>query len=156
MFFILGFAIFLATIGFVITILGGDIRFFLNLPTIIFIFIPLTGVLTATNSFKVFYGGLKAVIFPKEPISDELRGQAASLFRFLSKATIMIAVIMTLISLVNMLFSMDFADSNAIYCIGINIAASLISMLYAMILIVGIFEPVVFILKKRQATKERK
>ena len=151
--FILGFAIFLVFIGLVITILGGNVNDFLNLPSLLIILVPLAAVLTATKSFKVFYGGLRAMILPKEPITEELRGQAASLFRLLSKVTALAAALGVLICLVNMLMCLDFSDPLAIYHLGANIAAALILLVYGVFLIAAVFEPVVFNLKKRYDKK---
>jgi len=151
--FILGFAVFLVSSGLVITLLGGDVRDFLNLPSLLIILVPLAAVLTATKSFKVFYGGLRAMILPKEPITEDLRGQAASLFRLLSKVTALASALGVLICLVNMLMRLDFSDSAAIYNLGANIAASLILLVYGVFLIAAVFEPVVFNLKKRYEKK---
>ena len=151
--FVLGFAIVLICSCLTITVLGGNVTDFIQLPSLLILIIPLVAVLTATKSFKVFYGGLKAVVLPKEPITEELRGQAASLFRSLSKATAMISGIGVLISLMNMLMGLDFSEPNAINMMGSNIAAALVVMLYGLLLIVAVFEPVVFNLKKRQAKK---
>jgi len=153
--FLLGFAIYLVSTGCVIIILGGHVADFINLPSLLIILVPLLAVLTATRSFKVFYGGLRSVILPKEQIKEELRGQAASLFRLLSKITGMVSGIGVLISLVNLLFNMDFTDPHAISCLGVNIAASLILLLYGLLLIAAVFEPVVFILKKRRDTDRK-
>ena len=84
MFYLLGLAIFLLSVGATIVVLGGDLYYFMNLPTFLIIVLPLVGVLTATQNFKVFYAGVKAVLFPKEAISEDMRGKAASLFRYLS------------------------------------------------------------------------
>lgn len=149
MFYLLGLAIFLVSVGATITILGGDLLFFLNFPAILAILIPLTGVLTATQSFRTFGLGFKAVIFPGKPISEELRGKAASLFRFLSKITALSSAIILLICLINLL--MYWADNpEEIMNWGDNIAALVLSLLYGLTIIAAIFEPVVYILKKRQ------
>jgi len=153
--FLLGLAIFVLFTAFIIIALGGDVYNFINLPTILFIIVPLVGILTATRSFKVFGVGFKAIVFSKEPISEEMRGKAASLFRFLSKSTALIAALMVLICIINMLMNIDFNDPAVIPHIGTNVAASLVSMVYGVILIAAVFEPIVFILKKRQ-DKERK
>ena len=153
MFYLLGLAIFLFSVGSTIFILGGDLLYFLNLPTWLIIFVPLVGILTATQSFKVFGAGIKAVILPQQAISEDLRGKAASLFRFLSKVTALTSGIMVLICFVNILMNIDFSYPDAIYGLGINIAASLISLVYAFVLIAAVFEPIVFILKKRQNQK---
>ena len=151
--FILGFAIFLISSGLVVYILGGDVRDFLNLPSLLIILVPLAAVLTATKSFRVFYGGLRAMILPKEPITEELRGQAASLFRLLSKITALASVLGFLICLMNMLMNLDFESSAARYILGVNIASSLVLLVYGVILIAAVFEPVVFNLKKRYDKK---
>ena len=155
MFFILGLAIFLFGAFSAIGYLEGSMMFFVDPASLFIIILPLVGILTATQSFKVFAGGLKAAIFPDKPVSEDLRGKAASLFRFLSKTTALVMVIMTLIGLLLILYNIDFADPNMVTMIGSNIAIMLVLPVYGIILIAGVFEPVVFILKKRY-DKERK
>ena len=153
--FILGFAIFLICTFLTVIVLGGDWTSFINLPTLLMIFIPLAAVMTATKSFKIFYYGLKAMIFPKKPITEELRGQAASLFRLLSKATAIVSTIGFLISIINMLMGMDYSFPDLHFTIGAKIAAALLIYVYALFLIVAVFEPVVFNLKKRRDTERK-
>jgi len=148
--FILGFAIFLVCSCLTAILLGGNLLNYLNLPILLMILIPLVAVLTATKSFKVFYHGLKAVIVPKQPISEELRGQAASLFRLLSKSTAIISTIVFIISIVNTLTGLDYSYPDFRYAVGVKVAASLVIIIYGLFLIVAVFEPVVFNLKKRR------
>ena len=156
MFLLLGLAITLFIIGFVIQpFLGGDIVNFINLPSVLMIILPLAGILTATQSFKIFSEGFMAAVLPKKEISEEVRGQAASLFRFLSKATAFIGLIMVCISWISILMGLDFSDSNAIHMMFVNIAASLVPMFYAVILIFAVFEPTVFVLKKRHEPRRK-
>ena len=153
MFYLAGLAIFLFTSVSTVLFLGGDISTFFYGYTYLIMLILLAGVLTATQSFKVFYAGMKAVILPHKPMSEDMRGKAASLFRFLSKTTALIAGIMVLISLINMLFGLDFEDPQAISKIGVNAAYALVFLFQGLTLIAAVFEPVVFILKKRQGHK---
>ena len=146
--FILGFAIVLFGFLFGAAFLGGWLTDYVDLPSFLIIVIPLLGILTATKSFKVFYGGIKAVIWPKKAIPEELIGQAASLFRLLSKSTAIVSAVGFLVCLVNILFNLDMADPNAINIIGPNIAAGLITPMYGLTLIAALFEPMVFNLKK--------
>ena len=147
----LGFVIFLLGTMFVIAILGGRPLDYLDPATMLLILLPLAAVLTATGSFKVFVAGWRAAHSPKEPISEELRGQAASLFRFLSKITMLAASLGMLISLINILYNLDFSQHGSIRWLPINIAASLLGLVYGLFLVAAFFEPVVFILKRRQA-----
>lgn len=156
--FLLGLAIMMFCLGFLATFGKAypmaSIAFFIDLPSLLIIIGPLVAVLTATQSFKVFYEGLRAALFPKTEISEEMRGRAASLFRLLSKTAAMAAAIGTLMGFLFILGEMDFEDVAIASKIARNIYVCLISPLYAMLLIVSIFEPVVFILKKR-FTKRR-
>lgn len=127
----------------------ASIAFFIDLPSLLIIIGPLVAVLTATQSFKVFCAGLRAAVFPKAEISEEMRGRAASLFRLLSKTAAMAAAIGTLIGLLFILGELDFEDVAIASKIARNVYVSLISPLYALLLIIAVFEPVVFILKKR-------
>ena len=157
MFYLLGLAIFLVSFGLTVTVLGGDISYYLNIPTLLIIIVPLAAILTATQNFKIFGAGFKAAIFPNEQISEDLRGKAASLFRFLSKTTALVAALGTMISFLNMLMNLNFDDPYAIQNLGANIAAALVSIAYGLVLIAAVFEPIVIILKKRSdKDRERK
>lgn len=153
--FIFGFVIFLISMILTIVLTGGAILDYMNLPTLLFIILPLVGVLTATKSFKVFAGGLLAVINPYRPLPEELRGQAASLFRLLSKTTAIVSVMLLLIMFINICMGLDLSYPDIRSAILVNIAASLVQPFYGMILIVGVFEPVVFNLKKRRDTERK-
>lgn len=86
-------------------------------------------------------------------VRPEDRINAASLFHLLSKAAALTTAISVIIPMMNILYNLDFAlnhAESAINIIGINIAAVLTSPLYCLLLIVFVFEPVVFILKKKK------
>ena len=153
MLFIYGFAIVLVGLLVGAAMLGGALMDYVNLPSFLIVTIPLLGILTATNSFKVFYIGVKAVLLPKKAIPEELLGQAVSLFRLLSRSTAIVSAIGFLICLVNILFNLDFENPNAISHIGANIAAALSTPLYGLTLIVALLGPIVFNLNKRNDTK---
>ena len=53
----------------------------------------------------------------------------------------------------NILMRLDYLDPAAINNLGINIAVSLIVLVYGVLLIAAVFEPVVFNLKKRHDKK---
>ena len=147
--FILGFVIALFALAMTAVFLGGEMADLVDIPSLCVILVPLLGILTATNSFKVFFRGMKAVILPKKEISEELCNEAISLFRMLSKATAIISSAGFIICLVNVLFALDFNDPIAINVIGPNIAAALITPLYGLVLIAVLFGPIVFILNKK-------
>ena len=133
----------------IIVAFGGDIGDFIDVPTWLSITIPLLAVLTITRSFKLFGSGFRAALFPKREISNEDKQQAASLFRLLSKTTIMVSIIILIISLVNLGFGIDYSSSDFMEGLFTNIAVSFLTPLYSLCAIVFIFEPIVYILKKR-------
>jgi len=155
MFYLIGLAIFLFSVASSFLLLNGNSWDFIDLATFILIVIPLAGILTATQNWKVFGIGFKAVILPKTTISDDMRGKAASLFRFLSKSTAFIVVIHTLVFIIVMALGIDWQEPETIGRIGGSIAAATIMPLYGLILIAAVFEPIVIILKKR-GDKDRK
>jgi len=122
---------------------------FIDIPTILALVIPLVAILTATNSFKVFGMGLLAAISPGRAISEDIRGRAATLFRFMSKTTALTSSVIFIICLITLFNEINFADPGAIRALGGNISASLYVLFYGMILIASVFEPVVFVMKKR-------
>lgn len=151
--FLIGLAAIIVCFCLVVAILDGQMSTFINTPSLLAILIPLLGVVAATGSFETLIHGFKAVVSPKAEITEETRGRAATLFRLLSKTTAISAALITLICLVNMLYALDFTNPNALNSIGSNIAASLISLTYGLILVMAVFEPAVFILKKRYTGK---
>ena len=155
MFYLLGLGIFLFSVWASVFTLRGNILDIINIPSMILIIFPLVAVLTATQNFKIFAAGFKAAVFPKSDISDDIRGKAASLFRFLSKTTIFIMLIAFLICFILLLMGLDFDDPKAIGRIGYYVCAAIITPIYGLILIAAVFEPIVIILKKR-GDKERK
>jgi len=135
-------------IALVIVALGGEYWDFVDLPSWIAIFIPLLAVLTITRSFKIFGIGFRAALFPKSEIDDVLRKQATSLFRLLSVTAILSGVIISFIGLMNMLLGLDFYHEEAIQNFAPNVATNMLAILYSLFLIIFIFEPIVYILKK--------
>jgi len=117
----------------------------------VLLILPLAAVLTITRSFKLFGAGFRAALFPKKEIEADVRKQAALLFRLMSKTTMLAAVITTLISLMNMMIAFDFYADKALISFMGNAAASLGFLLYGLLIIVFIFEPVVYILNKEKA-----
>ena len=150
--FILGFILYV--IGFYLAFISitGNIRQIIDLPSFMFIVIPLLGILIVTKSFKVFGRGFKAVLLLDAHITDEICEQTASFFRFLSRATVIIIIVGFLISVMSVLFRYDFSADYAIIYFNRNMAVILILPVYGLILIGGLFEPIVFNLKKRCRT----
>jgi len=144
-------AIAIALIGTALIILasGGDYGDFVDLPSWIALFIPILAVLTITRNFKTFGIGFRTALFPKTEVSDELRNQAASLFRLLSKTAILSGVIIAMIFLTNIAFGIDFTTPDLASILAINIAICMMPILYSLFLIVFIFEPIVYILRNR-------
>jgi len=83
----------------VIMMYGGQIEDFLFIPSMLMVLIPLVFVLTVTRCFKLFIIGLQAAFFPKKEISYEMRQQAASLYRLLSKTAAFAAAISVFMAL---------------------------------------------------------
>jgi len=145
---IIALAISFVGIALVIIVFGGEYGDFVDLPSWIAIFIPILAVLTITRSYKMFAAGFRAALFPKKEITDEQRKQAASLFRLMSVTTIISGIIMTMLPFMNMLYGIDFTDADIIPNIAVNFAVTMTTFLYSLFLIVFIFEPIVYILKK--------
>jgi len=143
-------ALLISIIGVPLVILafGGEFADFIDLPSWIAIIIPILAVLTITRSFKTFGIGFRAALFPKNEVSEEFRKQAASLFRLLSKTAVLSGIIMSMIGLANMLLGIDFHQDDAMILFAINFAVNMMTILYSLFLIVFIFEPIVYILKR--------
>ena len=133
----------------IIVAFGGDIGDFVDLPTWLSIIIPLLAVLTITRSFKLFGRGFQVALFPKREISDAEKQQAASLFRLLSKTALMAGIIILIIGFINIGFGMDYSNPDFTELLIMNIAVVILTPLYSLCAIVFIFEPIVYILKKR-------
>jgi len=132
----------------IVIVFGGELADFIDIPSWMAIIIPMLAILTITRSFKMFGKGFRAALFPKREITDDVRKQAASLFRLLSKTAILSGTIMTMISIMNMFNGFDFTHENSVNFVWINVATSMVTILYSLFLIVFLFEPIVYILKK--------
>jgi hypothetical protein len=137
----------LSTVG-VVVVLGGEIGDFIDLPTLMFIVLPLLAVLTITRSFKLFTIGFKAALFPKRKIDEVVRANAARLYRLLSKTTALAVLLNILISTVNMLWGINFEHPAALMALLAGIAVSIIVVVYALGLIMFVFEPIAYILRR--------
>lgn len=146
---ILGLAIILLCLGCFSIVLGGNVSDFISLLSLLVIICPLLGILTATRSFKLFYTGFRAAFFPNETVSEKSLRQAVSLFQLMAKAAVAMSVIGILIGFINILINLNFEDAGGIAALGISIAYSLIPLLYGLLFVIALFEPMIFILKKR-------
>jgi transcriptional regulator with XRE-family HTH domain len=157
---IVALVVFLACIWLAITAIGGDARFFLDFPTLLFLLIPLRYVLTVTRGFRLFCIGLRAAVMPKRVISEEQRQQAASLFRLMTKTVALSSILFMIIGFISLgvafnwhnfesLEMLDVEFMNHLTNLFLNFSVNMILPFYALILILVVFEPVVFILKKK-------
>lgn len=154
--FLVGFAIIVLSICGSIFMLGGDVWDFLYMPSLVIVIGTLVSVLIATRSFKMFLDGLRSVIISTCEISEETRLHAISLFRLLSKMTMMAASIVTLIALVNVLIewgAIYHGDACGVCITGLNIWGALLALFYTMVINIAVLEPAVFILKKRSSAR---
>ena len=149
--FILGFILVLVFFVFLANIFNGDIRHFLDFWSMGMVLLPLLAVLITTNSLKAFCGGLMAVVLNKKTIPKKLQEQSIALFRLLTKATAIISVIGFLIQLIITLRVVDIYDPAVYPKIAPNIAMFLVVVLYGLFLIVAVFEPAVYCLKRYDA-----
>jgi len=151
--FFLGLGIFLIFNALMIVGLGGEIIDYINFPSFMMILVPLLAVLTITRSYRVFWGGLRAAFSPKKEVPEDLRLQAASLFRLLSITALLAALISMLICCINIGFGMDFSNTEELLStLAVNLAATVIPLYCALFLIAAVFEPVVFMLKRKSTS----
>jgi transcriptional regulator with XRE-family HTH domain len=139
-------AVFLFGNVFLVSMTGTSFYHFLNVPSLLLILTPILAVLIFTRSFKMFFIGLRAAVFPKKEITEELRTQAASLFRLLSKTAVLAAIISLLLGIISL---PDFIRDADITYLHAYISNIMISPLYSLFMLTFLFEPVVFILKKK-------
>ena len=142
-----GVAVFALALVLGVEIWGGSVRDFLWLEWALMFVLPLFAVLLATRNLRLFWAGLSAVADSGLPCSEELRGQAASLFRFLSRVTGLLCGLWALVALIVMLMNISPGQPPTW---GAPLYGAMISALYGLFLIAGVFEPAVFILKKRR------
>ncbi|MCL2227421.1 MAG: helix-turn-helix domain-containing protein [Oscillospiraceae bacterium] len=154
--FFLGLGIFLIFNALTIVALGGVLLDFISIPSIMIVIIPLLAVLTITRSYRVFFAGLRVAVSPNHAIADQLRQQAISLFRLLSKTAVLAAIISLVISMTNMVLGVDWemlVSDMELFArvLALNTSAAFNPLYSALILVVIVFEPVVYILTKRNA-----
>jgi transcriptional regulator with XRE-family HTH domain len=146
---ILALAVVMVGIWLSFALLGTSLRWYIDLPSLYLLIIPLIFILTITRSYKLFYLGLRTLIFPKIQISEEQRIHTISLFRLMSKTAAIAAAIITITAVVSLFVGLDVARDDFLFQLSMSIAIFLIVPLYSLIMILVIFEPVVFILKKK-------
>ena len=118
------------------------------------IIISLLSFLVATRSLKVFCAGLRAAIFPKADITEELREQAVSLFNLLTKITLLATVLGMALKAGQAILHTDLGSA-----VHVTLAAFMIiddsatTLCFGLFLIIGVFKPVEFILKKHSSVK---
>jgi transcriptional regulator with XRE-family HTH domain len=140
-------------------LLGADTRHFLDLPSLYLLLLPIIFILTITRSYKQFYLGIVTLIFPRKQISEEQREQTISLFRLMSKTVAIASGILTISFLITIFVGIDFTSVDFIgkdstyteflFQLTRSMAILLIVPLYSLVMILGVFEPIVFILKKK-------
>lgn len=154
--FLLGFAIVLISLGFFTLLLGVNVLYYIDLPPFLVIICPMLGVLAATRSFKAFGEGFKAVVFPKKPVSIESLRQAISTFRLMSKTAAIAVAMSVLICFINIMSHLDPFVAGGASMLGLSMAYLLMSTIYGLLFIFAVFEPVVFVLKKRLMKSQSK
>jgi len=153
--FFLGLGIFLVFNALTIVTLGGVLLDFINIPSIMIVIVPLLAVLTITRSYRVFFGGLRVAVSANRVIADELREHAISLFRLLSKTAVLAAIVSLVISTTSMALGLNWdmlvSDTEVfVQAIVLNASAAFLPLYIALVLVIIVFEPVVFILKRKR------
>jgi transcriptional regulator with XRE-family HTH domain len=133
-----------------VALLGTSVTHIIDPPSLYLLLLPLIFVLTITRSYKLFYLGLRALILPKRQISEEERLKTISLFRLMSKTVAIAAAILTVAFVISMLLNISLFDTEFSHDMILrSIATLLIAPLYSLVMILVVFEPVVFILKRK-------
>ena len=125
--------------------LGSDLRYFIDLPSFIFILLSNIAVLITTNTIKDFSYGLKLLVMKNTEVDSDRIRESIELFTLLNKASLVISVVGVLIGLINMLGSLDDPSS-----LGPYLAVSFLVPLYSAIVNIVIIKPARFILIKIQ------
>lgn len=129
----------------------GNVSLFLNLPTLIYNCMILTGVILYTSGFKTFIAGLNGVFSKNYHMTDELRAEATDLFILLRKTVTLAGVALTCISLCLLLLYLD--DPSAI---GPNVAVALLALLYAAFINMALINPILYLLQHRKDAEPAK
>ena len=153
--YIIGVLVLLTTMCLTIILLGGTITNYLNLPTLFLLLLVIAAVIIMKGGFKTFITAINAVFSKKYNISSIEKEKAVRMFKLLSKSVIYGMVLLTMISVVNMMMGLDFSlfETNSLLFINVvfaNIAAALISVFYGLLLNLAFFNPIVSILESRQ------
>jgi flagellar motor component MotA len=142
--FIFGIVIFLLGSTLLAAWAGGEIGMFIDPVSLLLIFVSLLAVLTATRSYRIFWGGLKAMIQPENSFSGDLCKQAVSLFRLLSKTIAIASLMGGVLGGIIVLWTVE-----SIETLGRGLAVAFTTPFYGFGLIIAVFEPIVFNLKRR-------
>lgn len=154
--FILGFGIVLLANILLILSLGGNVLDYVDFVSLLMIVIPLLAVLTATRSYNVFFGGLKVAFSSKQKLESARYSEIIALFRLLSKIVALSALLGILVNLVSISRGLDFsylmATDQFAHILSREIGFSLVPAYIALLLILSVFEPTVYILKKHSSS----
>ena len=126
-------------------LLGSDLRYFIDLPSFIFILLSNIAVLITTNTIKDFSYGIKLLVMKNTEVDSSRIRESIELFSLLNKASLVISIVGVLIGLINMGGNLDEPSS-----LGAYMAVSLLVPLYSAMLNIIIIKPVRFMLIKIQ------
>jgi len=149
--YIIGILVFLLTIILVITMLGGHVLDYLNLPTIVMFVLTYAAVIVMKGGFKTFVIAVNALLSKNYSISAADKEKAIRLFRLLAKSTIYAAILYTMICLFNMLIGVDWHYEGAELkrALAGNTAAGFLPMFYGLIANLVFINPAIDMLESR-------
>ena len=148
--YVIGVLLFLAAIFLTIVVLGGNATDYLNLPTIFFLLLPIIAVIIMKGGFKTLIVAVNALLSKKYSISAADKEKAIRLFRLIGKTAMYSAVLLTLISLLNMAIGINLTDDDGVRgVILINVAASFVAIFYGLLINAVFINPAISILESR-------
>ena len=126
-------------------VLGADLRYFIDLPSFIFILLSNIAVLITTNTIKDFSYGIKLLIMKNIEVDSGRIRESIELFTLLNKASLVISILGVLIGLINMGGNLEEPSS-----LGAYMAVSLLVPLYSAMINIILIKPAKFMLIKIQ------
>ena len=153
--FVIGILVFLAATCLAVVVLGGNIMDFLNLPIAFMFLSAIVAVLVMKGGFKTLIVAINALLSKKYSISAADQEKAIRLFKLLAKTVRYASVLFTMICLINILMNVDYPNPGYMYVLGVNIAATFVFIIYALIINMVFIHPAIDILETRHNAELR-
>jgi len=144
-----------------IAVLGGTLFDFLDPASLLPFLLVMTAVIIMKGGFKTFITAVNALLSKKYTISAAEKEASVRLFKLLAKTVKYTAIIITLMGIINLFMGLNWrlweelGSGEFLWAISINLAASLISIMYGLAINMIFLNPTIDILETRHNAESK-